>query len=155
MSDREKVIRGLEYCESHLNCTHDCPYWKDCFFGVRHQQLIKDIQELLKEQDVTPAGRACPCPAPTSAAQGSRYTAHCLAVLERAKEEGNGLRCVLSVSEADCIIDLLKELEPVEPFIEVSARDRRIHLRCGACKRYIKNDDWFCSRCGKEVKHHA
>ena len=51
--DREKVIKGLEYCIADEYCD-GCPYMDDCFeiddkpFG---EQLMRDAFELLKEQE--------------------------------------------------------------------------------------------------------
>ena len=53
--DREKVIKGLEYCIADEYCD-DCPYTDDCFeiddkpYG---EQLMRDALALLKEQDET------------------------------------------------------------------------------------------------------
>jgi hypothetical protein len=47
--DREKVIKGLEYCEEYFNCCDKCPYWD----GGTHcaADLAHDALALLKEQD--------------------------------------------------------------------------------------------------------
>ena len=50
MTDREKVIKGLEYCMKNQHCS-DC---ESCAYGgvtsVICNSLIKDALELLKEQ---------------------------------------------------------------------------------------------------------
>lgn len=49
MPDREKVIKGLEYCEEYFNCCDKCPYWD----GSTHctADLTHDALALLKEQE--------------------------------------------------------------------------------------------------------
>lgn len=49
MPDREKVIKGLAYCDS--GCGYDCPYWSD--FDVLNCVRImrKEALALLREQD--------------------------------------------------------------------------------------------------------
>jgi hypothetical protein len=49
MPDREKVIKGLEYCEEYFNCCDKCPYWN----GGTHcaADLAHDALALLKEQE--------------------------------------------------------------------------------------------------------
>ena len=51
MPDREKVIKGLEYCMKNQHCS-DC---ESCAYGgvtsVICNSLIKDALELLKEQE--------------------------------------------------------------------------------------------------------
>ena len=46
--NREKVIKGLEYCEEYFNCCDKCPYWD----GGTHctADLAHDALDLLKEQ---------------------------------------------------------------------------------------------------------
>lgn len=61
MPDREKVIKGLEYCEKYFNCCDKCPYWD----GGTHctADLAHDTLNLLKEQDavtVHDPGAFCP-----------------------------------------------------------------------------------------------
>lgn len=46
MPDVNKVIKGLE-CEEYTNCP-ECPYVK---FGKCKVLLMRDVKELLKEQD--------------------------------------------------------------------------------------------------------
>ena len=49
MQDREKVIKGLEYCEQYFNCCDKCPYWDDgthCTANLAHDAIT-----MLKEQD--------------------------------------------------------------------------------------------------------
>lgn len=49
MTDREKVIEGLEHCRrGPIGCQQGCPYTSD--FGCR-SQLTADALELLKEQE--------------------------------------------------------------------------------------------------------
>ena len=56
MTDREKVIKGME-CHQHPFGCNDCPYWdksqplKDCDVD----QLAADALALLKEQEPEPA----------------------------------------------------------------------------------------------------
>lgn len=49
MPDREKVIKGLEYCEKYFNCCDKCPYWD----GGTHctADLAHDAIAILKEQE--------------------------------------------------------------------------------------------------------
>ena len=58
MLDREKVVKGLEYCSTH-DCSILCPYW----FGCDTHSLAKDALELLKEQATRPVynGRHWEC----------------------------------------------------------------------------------------------
>ena len=51
MPDREKVIKGLECCIED-GC-RDCPYFKKCdmFDGYLSETLLKDVLEVLKEQE--------------------------------------------------------------------------------------------------------
>ena len=51
MSDREKVIKGLEYCIADDFCD-GCPYECDCFAddAVAYVPLMRDVLALLKEQ---------------------------------------------------------------------------------------------------------
>ena len=49
--DREKVIKGLEYCIADEYCD-ECPYTDDCFEiddKPYAEQLMRDALELLKE----------------------------------------------------------------------------------------------------------
>lgn len=49
MPDREKVIKGLEYCKEYFNCCDKCPYWDrgtQCMPDLANEVLI-----LLKEQE--------------------------------------------------------------------------------------------------------
>ena len=46
MLDREKVVKGLEYCSTH-DCSILCPYW----FGCDTHSLAKEALALLKEQE--------------------------------------------------------------------------------------------------------
>ena len=51
--DREKVIKGLEYCIADEYCD-ECPYTDDCFAiddKTYGEQLMRDALELLKEQE--------------------------------------------------------------------------------------------------------
>lgn len=48
MTDREKVIKGLECCITDgLDCPNDCPYIGDC----NRKQLHTDALDLLKAQE--------------------------------------------------------------------------------------------------------
>ena len=49
MSDREKVIRGLEVCTSDF-CSEECPYYQ-CDGLSCHDPLMRDTLALLKEQE--------------------------------------------------------------------------------------------------------
>jgi len=55
MPDREKVIKGLEYC-THTDGTEcpNCPYWpdNDCV-----EALNADVLAMLKEQKTTSTGK--------------------------------------------------------------------------------------------------
>ena len=51
--DREKVIKGLEYCEGYFNCCDKCPYWDGgthCAADLAHDALalLKEQEELIK-----------------------------------------------------------------------------------------------------------
>ena len=49
MTDREKVIKGLEHCsKGPIGCQTNCPYQRD--FGCR-AQLTADVLAMLKEQE--------------------------------------------------------------------------------------------------------
>ena len=46
--DREKLIRGIDYCrESSFSCPKECPYWD----GTKDCMLLDDVQELLEKQE--------------------------------------------------------------------------------------------------------
>ena len=47
--DREKVLKGLEYCKEYFSCCSKCPYWQDKLLCTSH--LVRDALELLKEQE--------------------------------------------------------------------------------------------------------
>ena len=56
MSDREKVIKGLEHCISELEYIDDnpckgCPYFVSDQYGCDRTQMEKDALALLKEQE--------------------------------------------------------------------------------------------------------
>ena len=57
MIDREKGIRGLEYCITHYNCRNlrapDCPYFDLCkpIQNATGNTLMRDALSLLKEQE--------------------------------------------------------------------------------------------------------
>ena len=56
MSDREKVIKGLETCIKYIDrdCPIDCPYYETCtkYEGrVVFQPVLRDALALLKEQE--------------------------------------------------------------------------------------------------------
>lgn len=53
MTEREKIIKGLECCSTpYKSCSKVCPYSKECFEmdgeGITH--LCSDALELIKEQ---------------------------------------------------------------------------------------------------------
>ena len=48
-------------------------------------------------------------------------------------------------------ISLLKDREPVKPYMGHSIEESRIHFRCGACQQAIDREDRFCRSCGKAV----
>ncbi len=52
MSDREKVIKGLEYCTGNHLCS-DCGYY-DPNNARCQKDLMRDVLELLKEQNGVP-----------------------------------------------------------------------------------------------------
>lgn len=59
MSDRKKVIEGLEHCHNRCFCDEGCPYHHiliDPNLGIDEctSQLAQDALELLKEQDPKP-----------------------------------------------------------------------------------------------------
>lgn len=64
----------------------------------------------------------------------------------------------LSVSDANAILALLKEQEPVEPkeiindFYPVGDYRRTLGWHCGKCGRTLMGDGDFCSYCGQAVK---
>ena len=49
MTDREKVIKGLECCSSAEECGKQCPYWDDK--GACRTHLEADALALLKAQE--------------------------------------------------------------------------------------------------------
>lgn len=57
MTDREKVVKGLEICIKNINqvdCPNDCPYYSDCTkYEKRYifQPLLRDALKLIKEQE--------------------------------------------------------------------------------------------------------
>jgi len=52
MSDREKVIKGLECCMSEKICNSLCPYRGQCDDGgYYYSKAIEDAIALLKEQE--------------------------------------------------------------------------------------------------------
>lgn len=50
MTDRGKVLEGLEHCISDEHPCEDCPYKKKCIREGWIVALQKDVLELLKEQ---------------------------------------------------------------------------------------------------------
>lgn len=57
MTDREKVIKGLEHCSNKSLCNDSCPYssiLRDPNFGIDEciTQLAHDALELLKEPEI-------------------------------------------------------------------------------------------------------
>ena len=55
MTDREKVIKGLECCGATMNC-NECPY--DSEMGGCFRNLKADALKLLKEQEPVPPRKA-------------------------------------------------------------------------------------------------
>lgn len=49
MADREKVMRGIEYCQTHEFCSGDCPYFNGGRLCV--SVIMQDTLALLKEQE--------------------------------------------------------------------------------------------------------
>lgn len=55
MSNREKVIKGLECCMSEKICENKCPYKGECDTGgYYYSKAIDDAISLLKEQEEKP-----------------------------------------------------------------------------------------------------
>lgn len=55
MPDREKVIKGLECCIKAIDdceCTDNCPYESQCWYGTIYLDLMRDALELLKAQEM-------------------------------------------------------------------------------------------------------
>lgn len=54
MTDRDKVIKGLELCQQGFDCPSDCPYLDDCDDMMKPMfiELAKDALELLEEYEV-------------------------------------------------------------------------------------------------------
>ncbi len=89
--DREKVIKGLQYCFATANCD-GCPYEIECrkiSFKTteNHCPILDDVLDLLKEQEVVKPIKKdtveitaryefdCPCGAPLLI--GQPYCANC------------------------------------------------------------------------------
>lgn len=54
MTEREKVIKGLECCMSEKMCHSPCPYNGECEYGgYYYSKAIEDALALLKAQDNT------------------------------------------------------------------------------------------------------
>lgn len=51
MSDREKVIKGIDICLGGFLCSADCPYYPHDTKTVCMKQLRDDVLELLKMQE--------------------------------------------------------------------------------------------------------
>lgn len=93
-----------------------------------------------------------------------RYLEHCMAVLRRSKEEAeDGVSCVLSVPEVDCIIDLLKEQKEETTFVLGGYYEPTCE-KCGfrPFAGYIPTIEWMkqhgyksCPHCGRKVKWNA
>ena len=49
MTDREKVIKGIDICLQRFHCGEDCPYYDNCGIGCT-EQLREDALALLKDQ---------------------------------------------------------------------------------------------------------
>ena len=62
MPDREKAIKGLEYCKEYFNCCDKCPYWDR---GTQCMpDLANEVLALLKEQEAKTGhwnGPECSC----------------------------------------------------------------------------------------------
>ena len=61
----------------------------------------------------------------------------------------------LTVDQAEDIVSLLEEQEPIAPSILVSNGPDEVCSRwylCGKCKKPIDHKDRFCKRCGQAVK---
>lgn len=57
MTEREKVIKGLECCTSFDSVDKtcmECPFENDCVEKQRNTQLLQDALALLKEQEPKP-----------------------------------------------------------------------------------------------------
>ena len=50
MTDREKVIKGINICLQRFHRAEDCPYYDDCGIGCM-EQLREDVFDLLKEHE--------------------------------------------------------------------------------------------------------
>ena len=53
MTDREKVIKGLECCVRTIydwECADNCPYETQCWDGTMYLDLMRDALALLKAQ---------------------------------------------------------------------------------------------------------
>lgn len=78
-----------------------------------------------------------------------------ICAIERAKRQSEEYvqdRIFVPFREADMIISLLKEQEPVEPHVEHDSEDDSWYYGCGACHEAIDYKDKFCRHCGREVK---
>lgn len=54
MTDREKVIKGLECCVlfKGFECTNrNCPYWEDCSATSTSNELLHDVLAMMKAQE--------------------------------------------------------------------------------------------------------
>ena len=54
MTDREKVIKGLECCVRTIDdceCADNCPYETQCWEGTMYLDLMRDALALLKAQE--------------------------------------------------------------------------------------------------------
>lgn len=58
----------------------------------------------------------------------------------------------LSKEEAEEILELLKEKEPVEPVVHPETKYHYETKDCGACGCYLSNGANYCPRCGRAVK---
>ena len=79
MTDREKVVKGLEVCTTSPCYCKDCPYVKGC--ALDSQQVMEDALALLKEQEplaVNDPGAICPnCKWPLYPEDHPHYCGNC------------------------------------------------------------------------------
>lgn len=123
--DREKVIKGIEYCLTIDSPCGDCPYYShediqelDCERNLRHDALalLKEQGEQIKNRDES---------------------------LEKAREEIEWLRGMLKEQEA---VEARKKNDGIpQPWTSW-------WYVCGDCGQEIEYHDRFCRWCGRSVK---